>query len=193
MYMHLYIIIIVIRDSVKYSVYLMYIACLSRDFFGFPRLYNHILTNRAVGPASVYSRGGVEERRNHAESSGSCMYAGFAPDRCQGGGGSLFLSRRQVLLLDLSPALPRPLSLPHAGFLRSEACVRVSPSFPFIAAHSSASPSRVLGVTAFSPARERCIVVIVKRSRREIYSFGPPSEEEEEVERIIIDNYDCQW
>lgn len=66
---------------------------------------------------------------------------------------------------------PRPSSFPRAGFLRSEACVRVSPSFPFIAAHSSASPSRVLGVTAFSPAREYrvvvVVVVIVKRSRRD--------------------------
>lgn len=107
-------------------------------------------------------------------------------------GGPLLLSRRQVLLLDLSPVLPRPpSSFPHAGFLRSEACVRVSPSFPFIAAHSSASPSRVLGVTAFSPARERCIVVIVKRSRRDpksIHSVLPRRRRKKKRRPIHNDN-----
>ncbi|KYM92880.1 hypothetical protein ALC53_00418, partial [Atta colombica] len=68
---------------------------------------SRILTNHAsllaVGPARAYSRGKEEKRtkkRNHAESSGSCTYAGSAPDRCRG---SLLLSQKQVLLLSLSP------------------------------------------------------------------------------------------
>lgn len=106
---------------------------------------------RARIPAAT--RGKKAKRRNRAESSGSCTYAGSAPDRCRGG---RFSSReaKSSSSVSLPRPCPRPSSFPRAGFLRSEACVRVSPSFPFIAAHSSASPSRVLGVTAFSPARE---------------------------------------
>ncbi|KYN37078.1 hypothetical protein ALC56_08869 [Trachymyrmex septentrionalis] len=120
---------------------------------------SRILTNRAsllaVGPARAYSRGKEEKRtkrRNHAESSGSCTYAGSAPDRCRGVSPPLAKASPPPRSLPRAFPPPHPSSLPHAGFLRSEACVRVSPSFPFIAAHSSASPSRVLGVTAFSPA-----------------------------------------
>ncbi|KYM93949.1 hypothetical protein ALC62_15444, partial [Cyphomyrmex costatus] len=133
---------------------------------------SHWLINKIL---PSYSRGNEEKRRrgeNHAESSGSCTYAGSAPDRCRG---SLSLSLSPPLAKSSPPprSLPRPFlpsSLPHAGFLRSEACVRVSPSFPFIAAHSSASPSRVLGVTAFSPASSPSR----DRDPKSIRSFFPP-------------------
>lgn len=163
--------VFVVRPHPKYLFYIYASLVHLRIFSISRRLFTTIANSYkscfAVGPARAYSRGKEEKktkRRNHAESSGSCTYAGSAPDRCRG---SLLLSRRQVLLLDLSPDPSlTPSSLPHAGFLRSEACVRVSPSFPFIAAHSSASPSRVLGVTAFSPASR-------DHDPKSIHSFFP--------------------
>lgn len=108
----------------------------------------------AVGPARVRvfpRRKGKErkkaKRRNHARSPPrSCTYAGSAPDRCRASPPPPLAKEGEFSLVSLSLTLfPSALPTRRFFFLRSEACVRVSPSFPFIAAlasaHSSASPS----------------------------------------------------
>lgn len=107
-----------------------------------PRLYR----SRSVLRKRTYSRGGKEkkgEEEKPREESSSFVHVCWIRARPLSGLSSASREGRRVLSR-LSLAL-FPSILPSRRFLRSEACVRVSPSFPFIAtlasAHSSASPS----------------------------------------------------
>lgn len=101
-------------------------------------------------------------------------------------GGSLLLSRRQVLLLDLSPP-SSPLVIPSCRFLEVRSvCTRLA----FLPVHRRAFIGLAFtgswGYDVLSRARMLHRQKIAPRS--EIYSVSPPSEEVEETLIIMIAN-----
>jgi len=141
----------------RFILYIRF-ACSSRDFLDFPAsLYNHreflrIMLRCSPSALQEHIPAAKRKKGRRRETTRSPRVRARMLDPRQTVVGGLSSSRKSKSSSSVSlPNLPSPLVTPSRWFLEVRSvCTRLA--FPFIAAHSSASPSRVLGVTAFFPA-----------------------------------------